>query len=33
MGSTPPAAFAGLVEELADGMRSDGVDGVVLAGV
>jgi D-proline reductase (dithiol) PrdB len=33
MGSTPPTAYAELIAELAGGMKRDGVDGVVLAGV
>jgi D-proline reductase (dithiol) PrdB len=33
MGSTPPTEYAGVIKALADGMRQDGVGGVVLAGV
>ena len=33
LGSTPPAAFEGLIGEIAAKMRSDGVNGVLLAPV
>ena len=33
MGATPPTAHAELAKGLADGMKRDGVDGVLLAGV